>query len=73
MKKTVSMVALPLFVGGCAATLPADVTPTRSPALPYETSRLHHHNPIGAYTHRVPVEPRPWRQQNDAQTPGGDQ
>jgi hypothetical protein len=73
MKMTLSMVVLPLFVSGCAATFPADVMPTRSPAMSFEASRLHHHNPLGNYTHRVPVEPRPWRQQNDAQAPGGAQ
>lgn len=73
MKKTIPLVGLSLVLSACAATLPPDVTPTRSAALPYEARPLHHHSPVGSYTHRVAVEPRPWRQQNDTQAPGAGQ
>jgi hypothetical protein len=26
---------------------------------------------LGIYTHRTPVDPKPWRQQNDAQSKKG--
>jgi len=64
--------AMPLTLAGCAsASGPADVMSVSSPA---DTSagirNIHHHTVLGGYTHRVPVEPKPWRQQNDSQAPG---
>ena len=63
--------AMPLTLAGCAsASGPADVMSVSSPA---DTSagirNIHHHTVLGGYTHRVPVEPMPWRQQNDSQAP----
>jgi hypothetical protein len=66
--------AMPLALAGCAATAgPADVLPSASPVDPSLGIRnVHHHTVLDGYTHRVPLEPRPWRQQNDRQAPGGD-
>ncbi|AZN71494.1 hypothetical protein D5400_09645 [Georhizobium profundi] len=71
MKLTIALAALPLVVSGCAATTPPEVTAALSPASAYAVQPLHHHNAIGDYTHRVATDPRPWRNSNDAQAPGG--
>jgi hypothetical protein len=60
---------LPLILGGCATTLPPEVTAFRSPADIASAPRLHHHSVITSYTHREPVDPKPWRQLNDERAP----
>jgi len=64
--------AMPLALAACtAASGPAGVMPDSSPADPGAGIRtIHHHTVLDGYTHRVPVEPKPWRQQNDSQAPG---
>jgi hypothetical protein len=66
--------AMPLALAGCAAAnRPADVMPVSSPADPDLGIRnTHHHTVFDGYTHRVAVEPKPWRQQNDSQAPGAE-
>ena len=66
-------VALPLALAACqmpqAITLP-DATGVSGAANPYESIR--NANPasvVGEYTHRPPVDPRPWRELNRDQTP----
>jgi len=64
--------ALPLALAGCAASnRPADILPAVSPVDSGLGIRsTHHHTVLNGYTHRVPVDPKPWRQQNDSQAPG---
>lgn len=73
MYRYIVAAAVPLALAGCAATTgPADVLPAASPVDPSLGIRnVHHHTVLDGYTHRVPVDPRPWRRQNDRQAPGG--
>lgn len=66
--------AMPLALAACtAAGRPADFMPDSSPADPGAGIRnAHHHSVLDGYTHRVAVEPKPWRQQNDSQAPGAE-
>ena len=63
---------VPLTLAGCAsASGPADVISASSAVNPGVGIRnTHHHTVLDGYTHRVPVEPKPWRQQNESQAPG---
>ncbi|MBY5837933.1 hypothetical protein J3P71_12605 [Rhizobium leguminosarum] len=69
MKPSLFMVGLPLIVGGCASTLPPDVvafpTAVDQPSAPTAAYR----SPIAGYVARQPVDPKPWRRQNDLQSP----
>ncbi|MFK3691642.1 hypothetical protein ACI2J4_15390 [Agrobacterium tumefaciens] len=67
------VVAAPLLLGGCTATSMMNdaasyddaANPTLgAPSLRYQT-------PVSGYTARMPVDPKPWRNQNDAQAPKG--
>lgn len=72
MKLKFLVAALPLLVSGCAATLPPDVIASGETAgAPANVRPQHYHSPISSYTHRVPVDPKPWRDQNGAQAPQG--
>lgn len=71
MKLTIAMVAIPLVVSGCASTTPPDVLASNTPVAISDVAPLRHQNPLGDYNHRLAVEPRPWRELNDAQAPGG--
>ena len=65
------VVALPLLLGGCAATS-TDVTTYDDSADPaYGVKPVSYTTPVTGYVHRIPVNPRPWRGQNDAQAPKG--
>ncbi|WP_152599691.1 hypothetical protein [Hoeflea sp. BAL378] len=66
--------AAPLTLAGCAtASAPTDVTTLTSPADPGAAIRTLPHRPVlDGYTHRIAVEPRPWRQQNDSQAPAAE-
>ena len=72
MFRTLLAAALPLALAGCAAASgPADVTSVSSPVDPAIGIRnTHHRSVLDGYTHRVAVEPKPWRQQNNSQAPG---
>ncbi|CAN7490951.1 hypothetical protein [Pararhizobium sp. LjRoot238] len=73
MKRMFLVAALPLIVSGCAATLPPEVIASGDLAdSPADVRPVHYHSPVAGYTHRVPVDPKPWRNQNDAQAPDGD-
>lgn len=70
MKKLLFAGLLPAILGGCASALPPEVSPYSSPVDATNAIRdTHHHNAMGNYTHRQAVDPRPWRQLNDEQTP----
>ncbi len=72
MNLKILVAALPLFASGCAATLPPEVIASGDIAdLAVDVRPIHYHNPVAGYTHRVPVDPKPWRNQNDAQAPDG--
>ncbi|MCA2372689.1 hypothetical protein ATU3B_13770 [Agrobacterium genomosp. 3 str. CIP 111-78] len=72
MNLKILVAALPLFASGCAATLPPEVIASGDLAdLPVDVRPVHYHSPVAGYTHRVPVDPKPWRNQNDAQAPDG--
>ena len=73
MRPLFVVVALPLFTSGCAATLPPDVIASGDlAAAQAEVAPLRYTSPVSDYTHRAPVDPKPWRNQNDAQPPKGD-
>jgi hypothetical protein len=73
MKPLFFLAALPLFASGCAATLPPYViAPGDLAASQAGVRPLRYTSPVSGYTHRVPVDPQPWRNQGDAQTPEGD-
>ncbi len=71
MKRLFLVVALPLFVGGCASTLPEVVASNGDPDTTSDVTPVRYQNPIGDYTQRSPVDPKPWRELNDAQRPKG--
>lgn len=74
MRPLFFVAALPLFASGCATTLPPDVIATGDLAASQaqaEVRPLRYASPISGYTHRVPVDPKPWRNRNDAQAPEG--
>ena len=65
-------VALPLVASGCAGTLPPEVIMSGDDASsPVSVLPQHFSSPVSGYVHRNPVEPKPWRQQNDAQSKQG--
>lgn len=69
MKRLLLVVALPLFASGCASTLPEVVASTDHPDNPSALRSVRYQSSIGSYTHRMPVDPKPWRGLNDAQAP----
>ena len=71
MKLTFLVVGVPLFVSGCTSTLPEVVASTGHPDTVIDVRPVRYQNPIGAYTHRTPVDPKPWRGLTDAQAPTG--
>lgn len=72
MRPLFFVVALPLFASGCAATLPPDVLASGDLAAAEAPVRpVRYVSPVSGYTHRAPVDPRPWRNQNDSQAPAG--
>ncbi|WP_097135990.1 hypothetical protein [Rhizobium subbaraonis] len=67
------VVALPLAASGCATTLPPDVIASHQSESAHLSVRpVGYASPFAGYTHRVPVDPKPWRLQNEAQSPEGD-
>ena len=60
--------ALPLVASGCASTLPEVVDSGSQPDSAY-AAPVRYEGVIGSYTHRIPVDPKPWRGLNDAQAP----
>ena len=71
MKLTFLVVGVLLLVSGCTSTLPEVVAATGHPDTVTDVRPVRYQNAIGAYTHRIPVDPKPWRGLNDAQAPKG--
>lgn len=56
------------LIGGCTAPVPPYGGP--DPSYPYAAvSGASYHSTIGSYTSQRPVEPAPWRQQNERVAP----
>ncbi|MBA5775561.1 hypothetical protein H2509_00315 [Stappia sp. F7233] len=71
MKNLILAVLLPAGLGACTASQPQNVLPLQSPAdAQIGLLRSADISAIGEYTHRVPIDPKPWRQLNDEQAPG---
>lgn len=72
MFRTILAAALPLVLAACTTVgRPTDVMPDNSPAdSALGIRNAHHHTVLDGYTHRIAVDPKPWRQQNDSQAPG---
>ncbi|MGE6782849.1 hypothetical protein ACQKGL_10035 [Ensifer adhaerens] len=69
MKRLFSMALLPMILGGCAATLPAEVSNLGDPADSTSGIRsTQYRSPISGYTHREPTGPKAWKPLNDAQS-----
>ncbi|MBX4906800.1 MULTISPECIES: hypothetical protein [Rhizobium] len=69
MKRSFFVVGLPLVIGGCASTLPPDVVAS-SAAIEQPSPRpIAYRSPVSGYVGRQPVDPKPWRRQNDLQSP----
>ncbi|ENN85497.1 hypothetical protein RHSP_82740 [Rhizobium freirei PRF 81] len=69
MKPSIVVVGLPLFVGGCASSFPPDVVPSSDVAQARSVAPFQYNSPVSGYIPRKPVDPKPWRQQNDQQSP----
>ncbi|MGJ7042692.1 UNVERIFIED_ORG: hypothetical protein LHK14_27390 (plasmid) [Roseateles sp. XES5] len=71
MNRLLLVAALPFVVSGCASTLPEVVASSNHPDTVVDVAPIAYQNAVGAYSHRMPVDPKPWRGLNDAQAPGG--
>ena len=69
MKLMFLVVAMPLAASGCASTLPEVVASSGYPDSVADVRPVRYQSPVGGYTHRLPVDPKPWRDLNDAQAP----
>jgi hypothetical protein len=69
MRPSILVVGLPLIIGGCASTLPPDVIASTDVEQTYSVRPVRYHSPISGYISRQPVDPKPWRQQNEQQSP----
>ncbi|SCW83019.1 hypothetical protein SAMN02927900_05423 [Rhizobium mongolense subsp. loessense] len=69
MKPLLFVVGLPLVIGGCASTLPPDVVASSAAVEQPSARPLAYRSPISGYVARQPVDPKPWRRQNDLQSP----
>ena len=71
MKPLFLVAALLLVASECASTLPEVVASSNHPDTVVDVAPIAYQNPVGAYSHRMPVDPKPWRGLNDAQAPDG--
>lgn len=71
MKRLFLVVAIPFVVTGCASALPEVVASANHPDTVSDIAPVAYQTPVGAYSHRMPVNPKPWRSLNDAQAPDG--
>lgn len=69
MKPSILVVGLPLLVGGCTSTLPPDVLASADVEKADITRTSPYQSPISGYVARRPVDPKPWRRQNELQSP----
>ncbi|MBX4948453.1 hypothetical protein HJA95_02315 [Rhizobium binae] len=69
MKPSIFVVGLPLVIGGCASTLPPNVVASSTAAEQPPARAGAYQSPMSGYVARQPVDPKPWRRQNDLQSP----
>ncbi|MGF6176308.1 hypothetical protein [Ensifer sp. 4252] len=70
MKRLFPMALLPILLGGCATTMPAEVTSLADPSQSSTgASGQAYRSPVTGYVHREPVGPKRWAPLNDAQSP----
>jgi hypothetical protein len=62
MLRKFAVAALPLLVAACTAGQePPTVPQLQSPAIPtLDPAVSSYRSPVTGYTHRVPVDPKPW-------------
>ena len=59
-----------LPLAACSTAAPPELLNARSPVDSSVGLRdTHHHNPVGKFTSRTPVEPKGWKQLNNDQAP----
>ncbi|KQY57910.1 hypothetical protein ASD52_21595 [Ensifer sp. Root142] len=64
------MALLPILLGGCATTMPAEVTSLADPSESTAGANGQaYRSPVTGYVHREPVGPKRWVPLNDAQSP----
>ncbi|WP_246806344.1 hypothetical protein [Rhizobium lusitanum] len=69
MRPSIVVVGLPLFVGGCASTFPPDVIASAGVEQTRSVTPVRYQSPVSGYVFRTPTDPKPWRRQNDQQSP----
>lgn len=75
MNKLIFALLATTALAGCSSVGASSVFPPPpmslvDPANPDIGIRdTHHHSVLGDYTHRVPLDPKPWRELNDALPP----
>lgn len=70
MRFRIPAVLSPLILAACASTpLPQVLTYNSPESDTTATPVVGYVNPVGDYNPRLPVDPKPWRQQNDSQSP----
>jgi hypothetical protein len=69
MRPSIVVVGLPLFLGGCASAFPPDVVAPSDVEQTRSVASFRYSSPLSGYVPRSPVDPKPWRQQNDQQSP----
>ena len=71
MRAMFPVAAVSLLLGGCASTLPEVIDAKDYPDIKSRVRLVRYQSVIGSYTNRVPTDPKPWRELNDAQAPKG--
>ncbi|SCB56655.1 hypothetical protein GA0061105_101488 [Rhizobium aethiopicum] len=69
MKPSLFVVGLPLVIGGCTSTLPPDVVASSAAVEQPSPRPAAYRSPVSGYVARQPLDPKPWRKQNDLQSP----
>ena len=70
MKRLFPMALLPILLGGCATTMPAEVTSLADPSQSSTgAGGQAYRSTVAGYVHREPVGPKRWVPLNDAQSP----
>ncbi|WP_457580550.1 hypothetical protein [Ensifer canadensis] len=70
MKRLFPLALLPILLGGCATTMPAEVTSLSDPTESSTGTDSQYRSPVAGYVHREPIGPKRWVPLNDAQSPG---
>mgnify|MGYP003402854156 CR=1 FL=1 len=68
MRATLFAVVVPLLLAGCTTPSPLpEVTAYKSPVIAgAKVPKTHHHTTLTGYTHREPVTPDAWVEEDDA-------